>query len=87
MTEKSDDTLEEENETAGEKIATIAPEVWANLASEVRYILSAVNEDVRYSRETVKSAWEAAQAMALQGLNQRTIRDTLVSMIPEIPPR
>jgi hypothetical protein len=85
-TEKSDETLAEEDETAGEEIAAIAPEVWANLASEVWHILSAVNEDVRYPREVVKAVWEAAQAMALQGLDQRTIRDTLVSMIPGIPP-
>lgn len=86
-TNKSDETLAEEDETKGEPVAEITPTAWSSLGSEIWHILSALNEDVRYSRDQVATVWGAAQEMAFAWIDRRTIRDTLVSMIPSHPTR
>ena len=83
-TEKPDEALAEENESQGVTVAEITPPVWTYLASEIQHILLALVEDVRYPRACVRNVWEAAQAMAFDRIDQRTIRDTLVSMLPDL---
>jgi len=85
QTDKSDEALAEENETAGIRIAGIAHSAWTYLACEIWHVLAGLVEDVRFSRGCVANVWEAAQAMAFERMDQRSIRDTLVSMIPASP--
>jgi len=82
-TDKSDEELGAEDEKQeDEVIVTMQPRPWNCLSQEVRHLLLALVEDTRYSRDQVRSVWEATEAMMLDGhMDQRTIRDTLLSMI------
>ena len=84
-TDQTEEALAEENESEGDAIFEISPPAWSYLASEIQHILSAMNEDVRHPRANVAKVWSAAQDMAFARIDQRTIRDTLVAMIPVTP--
>jgi hypothetical protein len=60
---------------------------WNQLAREVRHILAALVEDIRFPRSTTVQAWVAAEMLAIQGCDWRTIRDTVLSLIPKEPPQ
>ena len=87
-TEKTDEELGQEDDTQPDDVVAImSPIIWNKLGQEVRHMLTAIGEDVRYSRNQVASAWDAAGEMVRMGMDQRSIRDTLMAMIgpPEKP--
>lgn len=84
-TAKSDEDTMAADETADEDVVEMPPAAWDRLRREIIHILCALLGDVRYSRSTVVQVWAAAEFMLVQGCDQRTIRDTLVAMIPVNP--
>jgi hypothetical protein len=81
-TAKSDEETMAEDETADEDVVEMAPAAWDRLRREIIHILCALLGDVRYSRSTIVQAWTAAELMLIQGADQRTIRDTIMSLLP-----
>jgi len=86
-TAKSDEDTMAEDETADEDVVEMAPAAWDRLRREIIHILCALLGDVRYSRPTIVQVWAAAEFMLVQGADQRTIRDTILSLLPKDPLR
>jgi hypothetical protein len=84
-TAKSDEETMAEDETADEDVVEMAPAAWDRLRREIIHILCALLGDVRYARSMVVQAWAAAEFMLIQGCDQRTIRDTILNLLPKDP--